>query len=126
MSIRHNCDHGGCYIKTQSPDWGFLDNAFSGRIKVGDIDGIVEANGHVLIIEWKGAGVPIPRGQEIMFEQITKKNLITVYVVNGDPAESVSSHLKVYSNGSITFNGPCDNDLLKKYCTYWEQKARSS
>jgi len=54
MSIRHNCEIDGCYLKNQTPDWGFLDNSFSGKIRVSDIDGIVEVNGHLLILEWKG------------------------------------------------------------------------
>ena len=124
MSIRHNCEHGGCYIKKQTPDWGFLDSAFSGKIRVTDIDGAVEANGCLLILEWKGVGVPLLDGQRIMVEKITKKNQITVFVINGDAEESIPKHITIFANGVISRTEECGSEKLKKYCQWWETKAR--
>jgi len=124
MSIRHVCETHGCYIKTQTPDWGFLDSSFTNKIRVGDIDGIVEANGHLLILEWKSFIGDIPTGQRIMFEKITKINKIIVFVVSGDPIETVPVHIKIYSSGRLVANESCDSDKLKRYCSAWERKAR--
>ncbi len=126
MTMRHNCETHGCYLKKQTPDWGFLDNAFSGKIRVSDIDGIVEANGNLLILEWKGIGVPITKGQEIMFKKATEKSNIHVFVINGCAESSFTDSLKIYTNGQIVYDEPCDNDKLKKYCTAWESKSRSN
>lgn len=126
MSIRHVCETHGCYIKTQTPDWGFLDSSFSNKIRVGDIDGIVEANGHLLILEWKGFVGDIPAGQRIMFEKITKINKIIVFVVSGDPIETIPIHIKIYSGGALVSDEPCDSKKLKFYCIAWERKARSN
>ncbi|MBR9682369.1 MAG: hypothetical protein GOV02_01720 [Candidatus Aenigmarchaeota archaeon] len=124
MSIRHNCESSGCYIKKQTPDWGFLDNSFSGKIKISDMDGMVEANGHLLILEWKREGVAISDGQRIMFEKITTNSRITVYVIFGDPEYSIPKHIKIYKDGVIVNDKECAAENLKNYCTYWEKSVR--
>ncbi len=124
MSMRWNCNNDGCFLKVGTPDWGFLDNAFSGKIRVGDIDGIVEANGHLLIIEWKGVGVPVTVGQEIMFNNGTRKNNLTVFVVNGDAEHSIAKRVKVYKDGKLVLDEDCDNAKLSRFCTHWETTAR--
>lgn len=54
-------------------DWGFLDDCFApSRIKVSDIDGISERNGHLLVLETKAAGVQVKTGQMILFRQIVR------------------------------------------------------
>ena len=113
MSIRHICETGGCYIKTQTPDWGFLDSSFSNKIRVGDIDGIVEANGCLLILEWKSFVGKIPLGQRIMFEKVTAKNSIVVFVVSGDAVESKVKHLKVYMDGKLKSSHIADGSIGK-------------
>jgi hypothetical protein len=66
-------------------DWKFLDNCFQGtRIKVSDIDGIVERKGQFLVIECKNPNVPIPVGQKIMFDNMAKTGFFTVIVVWGE------------------------------------------
>lgn len=66
-------------------DWGFLDECFGAtRIRLTDIDGIVERNGHFLIIEAKSLGKEIPTGQKIMFDHLTKNPNWTVLIIWGD------------------------------------------
>lgn len=77
-------------------DWGFLDGCFSGtRIRVSDLDGIVERNGEFLVIEAKSAGAPIPKGQAIMFERMVRTGRHTVFVFWGQP--STPERMRVYS-----------------------------
>ena len=125
MTFRHVCDTEGCYIKTQTPDWGFLDNSFSGRIRVGDIDGIVEANGHLLILEWKRTSAELTRGQEIMFVRCTAINDITVFLVHGCPKDTIVNNLIIYANGMITLETAATNGMLQEYCRLWEREVRS-
>jgi hypothetical protein len=126
MTIRHDCETQGCYVKEQTPDWGFTDNAFSGKIRVTDIDGAVEANGHLLLLEWKGRGASIPKGQSIMFEKITRINHIVVFVINGDAKYSSCSHLSIYENGKITQDLDVNNEDLCEWCKKWENYARGA
>ncbi len=68
-------------------DWGFLDRCFGKtRIKVSDVDGAVERNGHVLFIEAKPPFKDISVGQAIMFSQFAQ-NGFTVLVVWGPTNE---------------------------------------
>ena len=124
MSIRHDCETSGCYIKKQTPDWGFLDSSFSGKIRVTDIDGAVEANGSLLLLEWKGIDAPVLDGQRIMFEKITAKNSIIVFIIFGDAEESIPKHIKIYSEGKLVADKKCDKETVMKYCKAWETKAR--
>ena len=66
-------------------DWGFLNDCFVGTtIRVSDLDGIVERNGWFLVIEAKGSGKPIPRGQMIAFSALANKGF-TILMVWGQP-----------------------------------------
>lgn len=67
-------------------DWSCLDGCFGdSKISVTDIDGFVERNGQFLVIEGKGFGVPIPKGQEITFQRMVESGLFTVIIVWGKP-----------------------------------------
>ena len=124
MTIRHNCELGGCFIKTQSPDWGFADNAFSGKIRIGDIDGIVEKNGHLLILEWKAEGVPETKGQQIMAQNATLASPnITFMIINGNPITNQVVAMKIYYNGTVRNITNADNDYFCDACKKWEQFA---
>jgi len=126
MSIRHNCEHGGCYIKEHTPNWGIFDNAFSGKIAIGDIDGIVEANGRLLILEWKGAEVEdIPTGQRIMFEKSTALiPHIMVWVINGTVLPLRVCRIRMFKDGKLISDEKADNNKLFNLCKTWEKKAR--
>lgn len=75
-------------------DWGFLDKAFApSRIKVTDVDGLVESGNHFLFLEGKGKGKAIPRGQEILFERLTARG-DTVLILWGDPGDP--THMSIF------------------------------
>ena len=68
--------------------WSYrhFDEVFSPtRISFGDLDGVVERNGKFLVIETKGEGIPVPRGQAIMFDRLVEKGDFTVVVLWGNP-----------------------------------------
>ena len=125
MTIKHNCENNGCYVKTQTPDWSFLDGVFDNEnIKVGDIDGAVEINGYLLILEWKGLQKQgIPTGQSLMFNRITKRSDIMVFVITGDPKTSVPESLVIFHKGEILDDLVVDTEYLKKLVKAWETKA---
>ena len=71
-------------------DWGFLDGAFrNGRVKVSDIDGIVERNGNFLIFETKARGIDhnANNGQAILLERLASQRLNMVVWLFGTQAD---------------------------------------
>lgn len=69
-------------------DWGFLDDCFGGKkIRVTDVDGLVERNCHFLMIEAKGPGKEIPQGQQILFSNLRKTfdDRFHILVIWGNP-----------------------------------------
>lgn len=60
--FRHDCACHGCYVQ-QLPSWDDLIEAFPRRIRPTDIDGMVEVNGSILVLEEKCAGKGPDEGQ---------------------------------------------------------------
>lgn len=75
-------------------DWGFLDECFGNtRIRVSDLDGIVERNGWFLVIEAKSPGKDIPRGQRRLFKALVNKEF-SVLVIWGEANKP--QHLQIW------------------------------
>jgi hypothetical protein len=99
-------------------DWGFLDDCFGGtRIKVSDLDGIVERHGNVLILETKSPGAPIPKGQEILFNTLTSQSGFTVLVIWGDANKPVEA--QVWGRPRV----PADEKRIKDFVASWYKRA---
>ncbi len=77
--------HPDCQYCKKLWNWQFLDECFTNNIRVTDIDGFVERRDHYLVIETKGSGVPIPKGQQRMIESMHRSGCITVLVAWGEP-----------------------------------------
>lgn len=101
-------------------DWGILDGCFGDtRIKPTDLDGLVERNGNILILEGKSPGKPITKGQEIVFNQFLLINKIvgyrvfTIIVIWGTPNEPERIQQWGYT--------PCDAGLeeLRRVVSSW-------
>lgn len=73
-------------------DWDFLLPAFEGtKIQPMDLDAVIERNGHFLCFETKGAGVPVPKGQQITLNSLLASGAWTVIVLEGKSAETLSA-----------------------------------
>ena len=79
-------------------DWRFLDQAFDRDIRVGDIDGFVEAAGKFLFIEGKRAGTDLPRGQYDALARLSRIPVIDVIILAGIPPCEVT-YWKVIHDG---------------------------
>ena len=77
--LRWACLQNGCFLKKGVPDWTIFDGVGE-RFGIGDTDGMVEINDHILFIEMKhGEGhVPIPTGQERTLKAISRRHQQTV------------------------------------------------
>lgn len=100
-------------------DWGFLDSCFGNtRIRVSDLDGMVERKNRHLVIEGKGPGVPVKKGQEILFASLVKKGF-AIIVIWGNP-DKVEQMSVWYPNELA----PCpiraaNNDDVKNVVRRW-------
>jgi hypothetical protein len=58
------------------------------KIRLSDIDGIVDIGGKFLIIEGKGKYDIVRGGQKILLDRLSKVKEFTILVIYGDPKES--------------------------------------
>jgi hypothetical protein len=100
-------------------DWAILNGCFGeSKIKVSDIDGIVESKGKFIIFECKfRPSDPIPTGQELMIKALTASKLFTVVVLWGD---KTPEQMKVYyPNGLVTDKRQVNLGDLRDIVTRW-------
>lgn len=100
-------------------DWAILNGCFgNSRIKVSDIDGIVESKGKFIIFECKfRATDPIPTGQELMIKALIASKLFTVVVLWGDKTPEQMQIF--YPNGIVTEKRQANLENLRDVVTRW-------
>jgi len=73
------------------PDWTEFNDCFApSRIRISDIDGIVERNGQFLVLDFKHPNATLNTGQRILYQQLARKGF-TVVVVYGTTTNDVPS-----------------------------------
>lgn len=97
--LRWKCNERGCFNEKQRPKIEVFCEAFPGRVNFSDVDGIVEIAGNALMLEWKCAPMNITTGQRIMFERLTKGQMISVVCVAGDAETMAVSHIGRFFDG---------------------------
>lgn len=118
--MRYECNSMGCYYETL-PDWSDINDTFPGAIRPTDIDGMVEINGHILFLEQKGIGVPIPAGQSRAFRELSKKDNVTVVVMR--PGLKFEMETLVFNEGSGSGWQPTYRADLIAWFELWADKA---
>ena len=102
-----DCKDGeNCYRDHVLPNWAVFNECFvPTKIKITDIDGAVERNGHLLFFEVKQRTKDIPTGQRILFEKLTEiSNRITVILlyIPGPGKEMDIQEYAVFWKGKMT------------------------
>lgn len=112
--MRYNCEASGCFNLLRRPKIEQFASVLPGRIAMSDIDATVEVNGRFFFLEMKSFEGPIPMGQRIYFERLTRLSpYIVVAVICGDAATmSVSSMLYIYG-GQVSGWQPATLDDVK-------------
>lgn len=104
-------------------DWAILDGCF-GNTKVSptDIDGVVERNGYILVLETKLRNVPLPVAQERAFKALVQHNNATVIVVWGEQGrpEQLRVYSRMFPEGRDEAGGL---DRLRQLVSRWFEKA---
>ena len=94
--------------------------------KFGDIDGIVEINDHLCVLESKTRGAAISKGQHLLFKSISKSEGNAVYLFHGEPDGAVYD-FTLYQDGEVYEN--CGSgieqlcDCISQWST-WAYKRR--
>lgn len=102
-------------------DWGFLDDCFKpSKIKITDIDGMVERKGRFLLIETKLPDVEIPMGQKILFDSLIASHRFHVLIVWGK--RNQPEHRMFWG---YTKKIPTNTENLKEIVRRWYQSADS-
>jgi len=100
--MRWDCRKDGCFNFLQRPKIEEFCEAFPSNINFSDIDGIVEISGNALMLEWKKRVMPIPGGQKIMYERLTRGGAITVLVLAGDAQLMTITNRCYFINGTAS------------------------
>lgn len=123
--MRYNCESQGCFNLLQRPKIEQFASVLPGRIAMSDIDATVEVNGRFFFLEMKSFEGPIPTGQRIYFERLTRLSpRIVVVVICGDAATmAVTSMLYIYG-GRVSDWQPATLDDVRAALADFTEWAR--
>ena len=128
-TLRHDCQAQGCWHEKHAIKYGAFNDCLPGKIAFTDLDGIVEINGSVLVVEWKSTTV-LPIGQQLLIERLALNNYITTCHVVGDAQEmSVSLYRFCCPDKKLGLRWSewveADIGDLRKAIRRWANKANS-
>lgn len=126
--LRWNCgDYGEtCFVRRCLVKFEAFDGCFPGRIAPTDFDMVVEANGCILVAEWKYRR---PKswegGQRILFERLSRlSDRITVIIVVCPDMESMAvEEMAVVHNGGLGEWHRCNLRQLRVWVRGWFREA---
>lgn len=102
-------------------DWTFLNECFQGtNIRVMDIDGAVERNGHFLFIETKAEGEGIPFGQQIFYRTLCLFPRCHVLILWGKPNEPTAAQFIGHKKMSV------DTAKVQEFVRRWFDHANKN
>lgn len=117
--MRWNCATRGCFNVKRRPKIEVFSDLFPGRINFGDVDGIVEINGRGLMLEWKSDRDDLPKGQQIMYERLTRHGVLTVIFVTGDAETMHVQSVGAYFMGKLHSPCPGDLEMVREWIKQW-------
>jgi hypothetical protein len=120
--LRWDCKKQGCFNKKKRPKIEEFAEYLPGKISFGDIDGIVEIRGNVLVLEFKETPI-IPRGQQILFRRLTRLAPLYVLVVEADIESMTVFGVSYVTDGRIEAQISMDLHGLKEKIRSWSDWA---
>ena len=121
----HDCSEKGCWRDQYLPDLTVFDDCFPRRIGFGDVDGIVERNGRLLILELKSLGQPLTDGQRIMHERLSQSlgEAYQAVVIWGAPDFTRPLKMQMWIKGQSIAPQAVSLDEIKKVFRDWFKEA---
>lgn len=117
--MRWRCGKDGCFNQLRRPKIEVFAGCFPRRINFGDVDGLVELNGRLCFLEWKGEGGTLHTGQRLTFEAITRTVGNIVFVVDGDALTMDVKQYRIFWRGKIEAPVVGGLDELKERMRKW-------
>lgn len=123
--IYHDCEKGGCWNKQYRPNIEYFYHALPRKLTMSDIDGVAEVNGSFLFLEWKSHKGPLPVGQRILAERLTRiSTKITYVVVQHEPGSTMSiENIMVVHDGKFSGWQECTILDLNDRIDAWAKRA---
>lgn len=130
-SLDRTCDKHGCAKLALDPKLHIFDDCFPGHIRMGDVDGSVEINGHILWLEWK-VGVDRAACDEIHLAQLIQARAFTnnnpkqlFWLVVGCPSTMTVRYVRFMRSGAWTGDWiQCDTERLRGFLRQWASLAK--
>jgi len=119
-----DCQRRGCFNVHKRPKIEVFAECLPGRIAFSDVDGIVEINGNLLVLEWKNRP-HIPTGQRLLYERWTANGPTAVILVVGDARDMTVEEIAYVSGGEIAPWRDMDLAGLKEVIRDWAEWASS-
>lgn len=127
-----DCGTQGCYWEKKVIDFKSLCAKLPNKVGASDLDGCIERNGWLCIIETKSPGAETPLGQDIMFKNFTKRseNSIVFVVYTDDVTLGNVEGFSWYWHGEL-HSGKDDvpqpdesaSERLFRYISTWFEMA---
>jgi hypothetical protein len=127
MTLYFNCQNRGCFTEQYEWDFAMFNGCFGpGKIRPTDIDGLVERNGHGLVIETKAKTVQsVPVGQMRTLEWFARDLKQTVLVMFGDP-NAPERAFALYPGGRRVDIEPANVETVRDFVSRWFIWAEST
>lgn len=122
--LRWDCEKQGCFNQLKRPKIEVFHGCFPGNINFGDVDGLVEINGHGLLLEWKENNGSIPTGQRITHEKLTKTGMLTTIVIIGNPEHMTCQKYGFFFKGKFQNYKQGDIEKVKEVIKKWAVWAK--
>lgn len=112
-------------------DWGFLNNCFGeSKIKVSDIDGVVERNGSFLYLESKRHNETMKNGQKFTLEAFAREGHTVILIIGRPQDETMEFELWYRKRGKVIRlkpeRYPQNIEGLQACVSDWYKKADST
>lgn len=123
--IYHDCQAKGCWNKQYRPNIEYFYHALPRKLTMSDIDGVAEVNGAFLFLEWKSHLGPLPTGQRILAERLTKLSTkITYVVIQHEPGNPMAiEHVMVIHGGRFSDWQECTILDLNDRIAAWAKRV---
>lgn len=104
-------------------DYRWVSESLPGKIAPMDLDAVLEKNGHVLILEMKPKGAPVPLGQRLTLKNFVRMGC-DVWVIWGDGPTVEAGEMD--RNGNVNFIAKLSIAKLKNKVTGWFKEAEET
>ena len=121
--IRWDCERQGCFNKKVRPKIEEFADCFPGNNAMGDLDGVVEHDGKLLIMEWKSSRKGLEEAQNILAKNISDGEQITYLEVVGNAETMEVMGFRTYMGGEANEWQRTGLAGLKKFMKSWADWA---